>query len=173
MKLIPTLSAGLILTACSYLPGETMRQLAQLDPMTTDPGSIAVSFRLPEGLDLPKDSVVLTLMAKHNTGEEANETYVLHRGTAGADVVFRIAPSDLDRLRSQQALVNTWDEDNTEGSFAIGIVGGCTTGAGPDMDALFSNAISLDGGFTYLPLITDVPVNEALDEDEIAEMPAC
>ena len=173
MKRIQTLAVGLLLSACSYLPIDTLRQLNQLDPMTADPASIAVRFHLPQGLDMPEQSAVLTLDTKNTSGDENNQTYFLMRTKLDDEVIFRVAPSDLKRLRAQQAAVKAWGEDESEGSLSVGIENLCTIGAGPAPDARISSMISLDGGSTFLPLVRDFPLSEVLEEGEFDQMRPC
>ena len=173
MKPIHTLATGLILSACSYVPIDTLRQLSQLDPMTADPASIAVRFHLPQGLDMPEGSAVLTLDTKNTAGAELNEVYVLRRASHAGDVVFRVAPNDLERLRAQQAAVKTWGEEESDGTLRVGIEDLCTIGAGPPPDARLSTAISLDAGDTFLPLVTDISLSEVLEQGEFSELAPC
>ena len=166
------------LAGCASFNPITLARLAMLDPLSVDPGDIAVSLDLPEGLGILPGGAVLEMgIANKVSGESQHDQFTLAQsGTDGG--VFRVGEADLERMRAWQALARDWKAqygDDAEGSLSLWLEI-CRAGRGPARGARVSAQISLDGGGAFLPLMPPTPV-EAIaarpGAPDVARLPQC
>ncbi len=152
----------LSLSACGQMNPLTLARLATMDPFANDPADIAVELQLPSGVRVPEGGASLGLSARFaTTGESFEHSYVLAR----AGNIYRVAENDLPRLRADIARARAWeteDADASTGSLSVGVAA-CAEWNGPTPDAVFSIRLSTDGGKTMMPLMTNVPIDRALE----------
>ncbi|MEZ5713801.1 MAG: hypothetical protein R3D85_00695 [Paracoccaceae bacterium] len=159
---LSVLAASALLAACSSLNPVTLARLAQLDPMTADPGAIAIRLDLPDGLVVPPGGATLDIAsARSDTGQSVKARLALTE-RAG---IWALDPADAARLRSLRAQIRQWEAEAPEansGSFSLGITG-CATGDGPDPAAPVRADLSLDGGASFLPFLRGASVAQVLE----------
>lgn len=156
----------ILVAGCGYFDSDTIRRLTNLSPLEDDPADYEVVVSLPEGLDIKAGGAKFTLAAEHvDTRALSQATYVLARREAqDGRILFRIAESDLNRLRGQQALIREWEAETdgrTQGLFGMD-VDACRKGAGPDLEAPFSVALVAEPGSAPRTLVGPMPVGQML-----------
>lgn len=169
--------AALGLAGCSSLVAAGMARLAGLSPLTSDPEGFVVAIDLPDGIAIPPGAARITFQAaRSDTGQTSQGSYALQEGrTDAADVTYRIAPADLDRFRTQQALIAGWedeDPDATTGSFSVRLTA-CATGAGPAPDATVSVAMKLAEDQPFFPVVRNAPLAEIADAAAQDQLTPC
>ncbi len=165
------LAAAVVLGACSTVVPSTILRLNAVDPLTADPGVIALRASLPESVGVLPGSAVLTLRARLRDGTERAGRF----GIEQVGDVFQIASAVQDDLRALQADIAAWeaaDPDGTEGSLGVDLEP-CRKGVDIPEDATLSIAIRLEAGGSFLPLLQDARVVDLLDKVTLAEMSDC
>lgn len=178
--LTPLLLTALgLLASCTTLNPITLARLAMLDPLSVDPGKIAVSLLLPEGLGiLPGGAALAMGMTNKISGASSLDHFTLAQTGTDRGDVFRIEQADLERMRAYQARARDWKArygDAAEGSLSLGLEI-CRAGRGPVPGAKVSARISLDGGDSFLPLMAPTQVAAlvaAPEATDVARLPQC
>jgi len=167
------------LASCTSFNPITLARLAMLDPLEVDPGNIAVSLDLPEGLGvLPGGAALEVGVSNTVSGEAQSSQFTLAQNGTDRGNVFRIAEADLQRMRAFQTRARDWKArygEDAEGSLSLGLEI-CRAGAGPARDATLSAQISLDGGGSFLPLMRPTSVETITnqpDSPDVAGLPQC
>lgn len=155
-----------LVAGCGAFDTDTIERLTNLSPLEDDPASYEVLVTLPDGLKIRRGGAKFTLMAEHvDTRALSQATYVLTQSDLqDGRVVFRIAGSDLNRLRGQQALLRDWEDETqgrTKGQFGMD-VDLCRTAKGPDLKAPFSVALIAEPGAAPRRLVGPTPVGDML-----------
>lgn len=172
MRLVPTFSGLLLLTACGVVPIQTALKLAALDPLSADPAGMAVALDLPEGVGIALEGAMLSLSAETADGVQLTGRYGLVQNATG---IWRVAPEDRARLRADQAQAAEWeraDPDGTRGSFNVSL-SPCIAGAGPAADARLSASLQLEPDGPFLPLLRRVPLSNLGPLPGASEVPPC
>ncbi|MEM6371361.1 MAG: hypothetical protein AAF727_01075 [Pseudomonadota bacterium] len=152
------LAALIAVAACGALEPMTLAAVSRLNPLTTDPGDLAVRVTLPDSVGLVHGSAVLSLSAVRRDGAETGGAFALRRR---ADV-FDVDPGDHDALRALQAQIATWkaeDDSGTTGSLSVGFEP-CRTGDAIPSGARASVDIQMAADGPFLPLLTDADVRQ-------------
>lgn len=166
------------LTACNVLDDGS---LAQIDvaggPLKADPSKIEVLVELPPGLGIPEGAAVLNVSAaRDDIGAQSSGAYVLEQSATGEGLRrFRVAPSDVDRLKGQQALISDWESeapDRLRTSLFMDVTG-CKVGAGPQPTASVAFFAVVLPNKTPRRLGPPVPVTQILDAIDQRTLPAC
>jgi hypothetical protein len=108
----------LMVGACSSVVMDTVKRAEQLSPLTADPGELAVSVVLSEGLEVTE--VRLTLDAQNAVGESVSGDWVLQESSdVDGRRRFAIAQDDLDDVRMKQLQAAQWELSDPEGSSVL------------------------------------------------------
>lgn len=155
-----------LVAGCGFFDTETIQRLTNLSPLEDDPADYEVVVDLPEGLDIRPGGARFTLAAEHvDTRAVSQATYVLaRRESQDGRILFRIAESDLNRLRGQQALIREWEDETngrTQGQFGMD-VDACKSGSGPDLNAPFTVSLIAEPGGAPRRLVGPTPVGQIL-----------
>ena len=168
IRILAPLLIAACLASCTVVPLTTQAALGRLDPLTADPGGFVLHFTLPPGVGLEESSAMFSLTSERSdTGESLASDYGLELMTVSdqGDFAFRIAPSDLDRLRADQARIGAWEAEaprENSGSFSVH-ASGCLTGVELTPDARFSAGLQVTEGGPILPLIRNQPIGSLVD----------
>ncbi|MGL4319924.1 MAG: hypothetical protein ACRCS3_03605 [Paracoccaceae bacterium] len=178
------LAAFAALASCGAVVPSTVAMLSRLDPLTADPGAIEVALILPPGIAIAPGSANLSLTATRGdqTVDEAFaltptplrlEGYDMPEGATSQ--LFRIADSDLARMRAVQARIGAWkaeDPSGTNGSFAVS-AGGCGLDQGPAPDATATILIRTAKDGPLLPLVRDAGLRALLGPELFDAITPC
>lgn len=177
----PTLSVFLLLAACSAIVPSTAARLATVDPLTADPGSLALVVVFPRGLAVSPGAATLNLAAVRGS-ESLAGSFRLEDRPAPADVAlpagatargFALSGPDAERMRSLQAQIAGWErEGEAKASFGLGL-GACTIGEGPAPEATGSILIRLNPDSPFLPMIRDGRLTDLLGAEALAAIKPC
>ncbi|NJM82897.1 MAG: hypothetical protein HC844_10730 [Tabrizicola sp.] len=99
---------ALVLPACASLVPSTVTRLAALDPLSADPGDIAVSIILPPGLAVTPGSARLELAATRGDKTISGSYALMDRpaipGATAAEgaeaVIYELTETDAARMRN-------------------------------------------------------------------------
>lgn len=187
MRIAPLLPMAL-LAGCSSLVPSTVAMLYGTSPLEADPAAIEIALILPQGLQAKPGTARMTITStREDTGETTGGDYVLQaRPVVLADVdvpagahadAYRLSPQDVAAVKAMQATVRQWkaelpDEDQTKGSFAVGVAG-CTKGNGPAPDATASIYIRTQDSGRFLPLLRDANLREFMGDAVFATLGPC
>jgi hypothetical protein len=184
----PVFAAALFsLVSCASVNPIGLAKLAAMDPLATDPAQLAVAARLPEALKLRTGDLVMTVKTDGATGADAiDETFLLDVKEAKAGVIVpqagerlqtaRVAPSDIERLRTTQAKARTIKSAGGKkgiGAISINARGACKTAelpAGPLNLNIFMET-EKDGG--WFPVVSNLELRKALGAEVIAKIEVC
>lgn len=159
------------LAACSTLVPDTMRAVADIDPLRADPADIALKLTLPPSVGIVPGSAMLRFGARNQTGASLEQSFALEE----KDGVFAVSNKDHAELRRLQSEVGKWkaeDPTGTKGSISLGF-GPCRIGDTVPEDARASVGIRLDQGGTFLPLVQEGPLRVLLKEVSPNGMDPC
>lgn len=168
------LSLGMVagVSACVTMNPVTLVQLARLDPLTADPTQMAVTLDLPDGVGVAEGTAHMRIYAAVEDAESFDERFEL---VQDAQDIWRVEPGVRDRFRAAQARAAAWeqaDADAASGGFSVGFEP-CTQGDGPGEDARVSLSLQLEPGARFLPLFSDVPVEELVEDADLALLEPC
>lgn len=164
------LPLALSLTACTALVPSTVVQLMSLSPLTADPEALSIQITLPDSVGIVPDSAAL-ILSNTFEGKTIAGRFVLDQNGD----VYRIAPSDVERLRQLQATIRAQEEaqpDDNSGSLSVNAAP-CLNAADASVAETVSVAIqtAIDGPF--LPLLRDQPLSALFGQDDLATWPPC
>lgn len=171
----------LLLAACGQVAPETALQLAQLDPLTADPGQISVALHMPPGLAPQPDGARLELAASAGS-ESLRETFALHpqqtsdapKTARGQTLVLALTPTDAQKMRDWQAKVAGWKAQGISGEGSLGLaVDGCRLGGGPEPMAQAAAFVRLRTDAPFLPLIPPTPLQQILGKTALQDLTPC
>lgn len=164
--------AALTVTGCVSLNPVTLVQLAMLDPLTADPTQMAVALDLPDGVGVADGSAYMRIYAEQQGGDSFDETFTL---ISDVQDIWRVEPGARERFRGAQARAAAWeraDSDGASGGFSVGFEP-CAIGDGPGDDARVSLSLQLEPDARFLPLFNDLPVEELMEDADIALLGPC
>lgn len=165
-----------LMSACGFVDFDTVREFADLSPLTADPAQVTVFLDLPDGLGILPGSANVTFGAdRSDTGESDREIYVLQTVEVDGLTGLRIAPGDWPKFRGQQLRLRAWEAEAdraTQGTFAVGGEP-CAFGPGPAPEATASVFLQLASGGERRPLIDDAPISSWFDPADLASLPSC
>jgi hypothetical protein len=186
-----TASLALVsLSACASVNPVALAKLAALDTLAADPAAISVAARLPESLKLRDGDLVMTIAINgKESGVKLSEEFKLDVSDAeagGAGTVAagprerlqtaKIAEADLARLKAVQEKARvhkTKSSGKGEGTFSIGIAGGCKTAEPPAGPLLISVYLKTDAEMGFYPVIGELDLRKQFGEKIIGEIVAC
>ncbi|MCU0826250.1 MAG: hypothetical protein MUE52_02315 [Tabrizicola sp.] len=178
---LPSLFACLALSACASVVPSTAARLAATDPLTADPGAIALVVVLPPGLSVTPGSAVLEFGATRGTKSRKGR-YVLAEEPVPVGVVvqrdgsaqgYTLTDADAESMRALQAEIAGWKREGAaQGSLSLGI-GGCAVGDGPAPDAVGSVLIRMAEDGPFLPLIREGKLADLLGAEVLAAIEPC
>lgn len=176
MSRLPSL-APLLLAGCASVNPITAAKLSMLSPLTTDPGQIQLALDLPPGVGIQPDSAKLTLSAERSdTGASQSQSATLQAQPQDDGlIIYAISPADQPALRARQQAIRDWKDqapDAVRGSLSVTVTG-CKLGAGPAPDARVDVLVRLANDADFRPLISDKPLSQILDDEDLARMRPC
>lgn len=171
------LPVACLCTACASVNPAGVGQLSALSPLATDPAEIALALDLPDGVGVQPEGSVLTLSARREDTGETTENKAALAGISDPEqgIIFRIDPKDQAGFRATQNQISEWKAEApeaTKGSLSLALAP-CKDGAGPTRDARVSAALQTGGATGFIPLITNLPVDQISDELELDNWPQC
>ncbi|QBF33703.1 hypothetical protein [Thalassococcus sp. S3] len=170
------MAANIFLSGCSSVVPTGVARLANVSPLTADPGAFAVALTLPDGLEVVEGSARIRFAAmRRDTQAESQATYVLRAAQVGERTLYRVDPVDLARFRAQQDLIKSWQAENeeaTSGSFAVDLEA-CKRGDGPALDAKVSVAMQTRPDQPFFDIVRNAPVARILRDATEAHIGPC
>jgi hypothetical protein len=178
------------LTACASVNPVGLARLAALDPLSADPGQIAVAARLPLALKLRTGDLIMVIRTDGVDGpDKIDETFLLEvagavAGDAGVIVpepgerlqTARIAPADIARLQATQSkarAIKAAGKHQGKGSLSVAVKGGCKTaelGEGPLVMNLFMKTEESAG---FYPVVSSFDLRKQFGNDLLAKLEPC
>ncbi|WP_147126701.1 hypothetical protein [Shimia ponticola] len=176
-KPIPSIVCALgLVSACGFVDFDTVREFADLSPLTADPAEVTVFLDLPQGLGILPGSANVTFGAdRSDSGESDREIYILQTVEIDGLTGLRIDPVDWPKFRGQQLRLRAWEAEApraTEGVFAVDGEP-CAFGPGPAPTATASVFVQLASGDGRRPLIDNAPVSSWFSTADLAALPPC
>jgi hypothetical protein len=187
----PVLAAALFsLASCASVNPIGLAKLVAMDPLTADPAQLAVAARLPEALKLRTGDLVITIKSDSAEGADAiDETFLLDvkdakAGEAGVIMpeagerlqTARVAPADIERLRTTQAKARAMKAvggKKGKGSISVNARGACRTGDLPAGALNLNIFMANQKGGSWFPVVSNLDVRKALGADVLAKIEAC
>ncbi|MBO6717233.1 MAG: hypothetical protein JJ913_04670 [Rhizobiaceae bacterium] len=181
----PAIAAALfLLGGCASLAPAAVGKLATFDPLSAEPGSVAVAVKTDERLVLRTGDVVMRITLKPRGAEpgfdEAFDLEVLAAAEAPAIqtgphehvLVARVAPVDHARLASTQQRARA-ARGQGRGAFSVAIRGACRSGDVDPADLVVSTYLRTTPGEPYFPLTREIRLARAIGADAVAAIPPC
>lgn len=180
---------GLTLSGCGSMTPAAMAKLSGLDPMSVEPGHLAVAAIMPVPLRLrtgdavlkvksdapaPYGPIDLTLPLEIIAGESAPG--VSANAATERVQIGRIAQADLEKLKSAQMRIKGYQasgKSGAKGSFTVGIQGGCKDGAIGEGPLIAAIAMRTAPGEDFFPMLKSVDLRKLAGEEALAKLPAC
>ena len=159
-----------VVPACTMVPVTTQSALDRVDPLTADPAGFVLALDVPPGIGLREGAALIYLSAvRTDTSAQLAGAYELDaiEDEETGQLTFRVAPEDVDRLRSDQAKVADWERsapDATSGSLSVSATG-CLTGEPVPSDARVSAGLRIRDGGPFLTLLRNAPMADLLGGD--------
>ncbi|MGR3515276.1 MAG: hypothetical protein ACU0GG_21135 [Paracoccaceae bacterium] len=174
MRWLPIL---FILSACSLVQPEAVRQLSRLDPLTANPGDITVFLELPQGIAIQPDGLRLALAVENpDKGSAAGEWPLQETKGPDGRRQYQIAPDQLEDVRQVQATAAAWEAEApeaTEGSLGVSVDPCRVPGTERAVRPTLSVALALTPGGAPMPLFEDAPISRFLSGQDVDALPAC
>lgn len=161
---------------CSSLVPSSLVALRGLSPLEADPEGFVVGLDLPDEVRVVPGSARLTLRAdRTDIAEERAGSFVLQESVSEGASFYRVAPEDLEALRTLQSEINAWETvapDATSGSLSVSLTT-CREVADVPDDATVSVDLQLDVGGPFVPLLRDAPLTAILDAAALDQLAPC
>ncbi|MEZ5842154.1 MAG: hypothetical protein R3D27_00285 [Hyphomicrobiaceae bacterium] len=174
------------LAACGHVPLTSLYELSRFDPLTVDPAVIRAAVRLPEELRPRPDGVTMDI-AFEAPGRRLAERFVLARVGDGAAEpslrgevvrgtavhVFRLAPSDVDRLMALRREISALKAGSGgKGSMSVGAAA-CRTSARVPKRLLITTWLKFERAGRFVPVVRDLDLTAAAQGAKTEATPQC
>jgi len=187
---VRVLGFAILLSGCGSVPLPSLVQLSRINVETTDPGTLRVAVRLPDGLKPRSGGVNMHVVARVSGEPEQKTTLLLTETHDAADLsaladtarpgfstyAYRLAPSDIVRFALLRAALFRKRQEGRTGSLGIGIATTefCLVGSLPPGPLLSTTYLSTSETRSYVVVTNDLDLrNEQAVAAELSRLGPC